>query len=143
MKKKIKSVPEKVKSDKPKRRPVQKDIKALLKDYVTTGHFKAIYLFSDDGLLLVKHVGKRSFDELVATEISVRILEIRQTLENMPALSGIFEVMLERQNGEKLVFRFVNIFSRLMILTVLVPVRKSYRGVLNKLQSDIEKSSII
>ncbi len=140
--KKTNSVPEK-KPVKPKRRPVQKDIKLLFKDYTGADGFKAVYLFSDEGLLLVKHGSKRNFDELSATELSARILEIKAAMDNIPALSGVHEVMLERNNGEKLVFRFVQVFSRPMVLIVLVLPRKAYRGLLNKLQNDVEKSAIL
>lgn len=118
--------------------PFQKACEALMKEMVQVGSFDAILLFSAEGLALAKHVAREELlQEKRAVELSVLIGKMQKVIRHMSALDPLREILIEDQEGKKLVFRYLHIFEQTAILVFVIPPHRNYRGLANRLSKAI------
>ncbi len=122
--------------------PFQLHIEREMKELVQVGGYDAIYLFNPEGLVLAAHVESESMlREGHAVEFSVMISKMQKVVRRMSGLSDLKEVVIEDQEGKRLVFRFLPVFAQPAILLMVIPAMRSYRGLANRLCRIIEQSS--
>jgi len=69
----------------------------------------------------------------------VMIAKMVRVMTHLGAINSVHELYLEAKDGAKVVFRFVSLFEQPALLVLLVPVKKSYRGLTNRIAKAIEK----
>jgi hypothetical protein len=76
-------------------------------------------------------------DRLV--ELSLLFRELKKMADLMGQISNIKELIVEGNNRRKVVFRFFQAFNQEVVLAIVVPPKKSYRGLTNSLIKTIEQ----
>lgn len=102
-----------------------------MKEIVQGGNCEAIYLFNDEGLVMAQYDRRQSLDQIAATELSIMMAKVQSIVKKIARLSQIKEINVEDDFGKRLIFRFVPFLEREIVLVLVVPPRKSYRGVSN------------
>ncbi len=108
------------------------DLVGILDRLNTEGEFVASVLTDIDGIPLVSAVtGEKDLTEPLAAVIPL----VRQSVQRSNAQVGLAEaneVVVNNSDGARLVSRFFEVEERLFILVCIVPVKRSYRKVMNK-----------
>ena len=122
-------------------RPLQYNIEAFMNDVVHLGNYEAVYLFDKDGLALAQSSSVKVLSDLKAVEVSVMMNKVQKIIQDIGGLSKIKEIVIEDDNKRKMVFRFIQFFGQTTILVIVIPAKKSYRGLTNRLEKLIAKQS--
>lgn len=119
----------------------QLKIETFMSEVINLGNYETAYLISEEGLTLA-HKNK---DEIVhedrLVEMGVIFQDIQKMADVMGKISEIKELTLEGNNKRKIIFRFFYAFDQKVILALVIPPQKTYRGLTNKLVRLIQKIS--
>jgi len=112
-------------------------IDSLLETALAAGHFQALYLYSMDGLPIARagDLDIRLGNGLL--EVALIILEIKNAGARPGGPEDLYEVVVEGTNKVRFIYRMVNFLDRPALLAVIIPTRRAYRGVVNRLQKAI------
>lgn len=119
----------------------QERIENFMKEVVELGNYEMAYLLSQEGLLLAQSKSAEIIPEDRLVEMSVLFQEIQQMADVMAGISEIKELTLEGTNKRKIIFRFFDAFDQSVTLALIIPPKKTYRGLTNKLVRLVTKVS--
>jgi len=119
----------------------QEKIENFMKEVLELGNYEMAYLLSEEGLLLAQSKTDEIVPEDRLIEMSVLFQEIQKMADVMAGISEIKELAIEGYNKRKIIFRIFDAFSQRVTLALIVPPRKTYRGLTNKLVRIIQKVS--
>ncbi|MFQ5602767.1 MAG: hypothetical protein ACE5HS_05810 [bacterium] len=119
----------------------QEIIEEQMKQISDRGSYDMVHLFSDEGLPLAEYYHDRIIEKDRLVELSVLLREVRKMADVMGQISNIKEMIVEGFNHRKIVFRFFRAFNQEVVLAIVVPPKKSYRGLTNLLVRTIENIS--
>ncbi len=111
---------------------LQKKIELLLKESVCTGELEAMFLYDQQGLPIAGFSSNTNLGEMMAVEISVLIMTIKDKLSQLGNNSGLKEILIENEESKRFVFRFIPFYHESAVLVVVVPPRKRYRAIVNR-----------
>jgi len=117
-------------------------IERAMQQIVQLGHFEEVYLFTEDALPLARADGQNQVGIEMIIESAILLLGLREITKTLGPESEPSEIVIEGHNHRKIVFRFLEFFNKSTILAFVVPPRKSFRGLANRLESLIQKVSI-
>lgn len=120
----------------------QEIIEEYLNEVKSQGNYETAFLFSQEGLPMAEVRGGSAViteDRLI--EMSVLFQEIRKMADVMGGISELREIVLEGNNKKKIIFRFFKGFDQTVVLALVIPPLKSYRGLTNKLLRIVQKLS--
>ncbi len=113
---------------------IQDAMQAILE----SGNYDMVHLFSSEGLPLAECYKNGIVPKDRLVELSILFRELKQMADLMGQISNIKELILEGNNQRKIVFRFFQAFNQEVVLAIVVPPKKSYRGLTNSLIKTIE-----
>ena len=119
----------------------QEKIENFMSEVIKLGNYETAYLLSEEGLALAHDMADEIVPEERLVEISVLFQEIQKMADVMGGISEIKELVIEGHNKRKIIFRFFNAFDQNVILSLIIPPQKTYRGFTNKLVRLIQKVS--
>ncbi len=119
----------------------QENIENFMKEVIELGNYEMAYLLSQEGLLLAQSKTAEIIPEDRLVEMSVLFQEIQQMADVMAGISDIKELAIEGLNKRKIIFRFFDAFDQSVTLALIIPPKKTYRGLTNKLVRLIKKVS--
>ncbi|MBC8184577.1 hypothetical protein H8E88_26070 [candidate division KSB1 bacterium] len=119
----------------------QEKIENFMSQVIKLGNYETAYLLSEEGLSLAHDMADEVVPEERLVEMSVLFQEIQQMADVMGGISEINELIIEGHNKRKIIFRFFNAFDQKVVLTLVIPPQKTYRGFTNKLVRLIQKVS--
>ena len=120
----------------------QRVIQANLDELVHVGGIDAAWLFSLEGLAMAK--SSRSgqvLNEVQAVEWIVMIAKMHRVLPKLGVTKPVLDLSIENTSGRRWIFRFLDVWGQTTVLMLLVPERKTYRGLLSRITKSIEKWS--
>jgi hypothetical protein len=123
--------------------PLQDNIEMQMQEAVSLGNFEAVYLYDKEGLLIAECDGSLEDDKHRIIQISLMVHKVKGFVHDLASLSDLKEMALEDMEGRKIIFRFIAFFNQPAILVAIVPLRKKYRGLTNRLQRSISNMSFI
>lgn len=115
----------------------QELIEQKMQEIVSLGNYEAAYLFSNEGLPLARATANGAEDADRLAEISLLFHDIRRLALSLGGIEKLREVLIEGDNGRKIVFRFFPAFHEEVILVAVISPRKSYRKLTNELQRKV------
>jgi hypothetical protein len=118
---------------------IQDILEKLLRDFVLHGGIETVYLLDEEGLSLTRYPKSKALGEADAVEITQMMYEARKIAMNSLGTSRVREIFIETHERRKIVFRFMTFFDQVVTLVFIVPARKPYRGLTNRLQREIQK----
>jgi hypothetical protein len=116
-------------------------IENFMNEVVGMGKYEMGFLFSEDGLPMAEVHGNATIPEDRLIEMSMLFQEVMKMADVMGGISEIREIIIEGANRRKLIFRFFKAFKQNLILALVIPPDKSYRGLTNKLMKLINSLS--
>jgi hypothetical protein len=119
----------------------QERIESFMKEVIALGNYEMAYLLSEEGLPLAQSKTAEVIPEDRLVEMSIIFQQIQQMADVMAGISEIKELTLEGTNKTKIAFRFFKAFDQSVILALIIPEKKAYRGLTNKLVRLIKKVS--
>lgn len=119
----------------------QEKIEAFMSEVIKLGNYETAYLLSEEGLTLANSNANEIVPGDRLVEMSVLFQEIQKMADVMGGISEIKELVIEGHNKRKIIFRFFNAFDEKVILSLIIPPQKTYRGLTNKLMRLIQKVS--
>lgn len=119
----------------------QEKIENFMKEVLELGNYEMAYLLSQEGLLLAQSKNDEIVPEDRLVEMSVLFQEIQKMADVMAGISEIKELVIEGYNKRKIIFRIFDAFSQRVTLALIIPPRKTYRSLTNKLVRLIKKIS--
>lgn len=118
---------------------LQEKIEEQMKKIVHLGAYQSVFLFDQEGLQLAQYAPEGVVEEVRVIEISMMILEINKTVENLAGITDLKEIMVEGLDGKKIIFRFIPFYGQTAIFVAVIPRHKTYRSLTNRLQRAIIK----
>ena len=112
-----------------------------MKRIIDLENFEVAHLFSEEGLLLAAASRTCPVDQDSLDEITLHFQELRKITDVMDNVLDLKEIILEGEGSRKLVFRFFKAFDQLVVLSLVIPPRKTYRKFTNGLVKIIRKVS--
>ncbi len=119
----------------------QEKIENFMSEVIKLGNYETAYLMSEEGLTLAHRLVGEIVPEERLTEMAVIFQDIQKMADVMGGISEIKELVMEGHNKRKIIFRFFNAFDQKVILSFVIPPKKTYRGLTNKLVRLIQKVS--
>ncbi len=119
----------------------QEKIESFMKEVMESGNYEMAFLLSQEGLTLAQADGEAIVPEDRLVELSIQFQEIQKMADVMGGISEIRELVIEGHNKRKIVFRFFDAFEQSVVLALIIPPRKTYRGLTNKLVRLVKKIS--
>jgi len=116
-------------------------IEEYMNEVVGLGNYEMAYLLSEEGLTMAEVKGTDVVPEDRLVEMSMLFQEVLKMADVMGGISELREIVLEGQNRRKIIFRFFKAFNQSLMLALVIPPRKTYRGLTNKLTRMIKKMS--
>ena len=111
----------------------QELIEDYMKEIIGLGNYEMAYLYSQEGLPMAEIKGENIVPEDRLIEMSMLFQEIIKMADVMGGISELKEIMLEGNNRRKIIFRFFQGFNQSLVLALVIPPRKTYRSLTNKL----------
>ncbi|MBN1543443.1 hypothetical protein JW992_14985 [candidate division KSB1 bacterium] len=108
---------------------LQFELEAALGEIVRKGSYEAVFLFTEEGLILAQHNRRHLLSEQRSTEFALLMNRLKKLIRSFGGLSRLKEIVMEDEYGKKLIFRFVPFMNQISVLVAVVPPRKSYRGL--------------
>lgn len=118
---------------------LQEKIEEQMKTIVQLGNYQSVFLFDQDGLQLAQYAPEGIVEEVRVIEISMMIMEIKKTVDNLAGITDLREIMVEGFDGKKIIFRFIPFYGQMAIFVAVIPRHTSYRMLTNRLQRAIMK----
>jgi len=119
----------------------QQKIEEFMREIIGMGNYEMAYLFSHEGLPMAEVKGDGIFPEDRLVELSILFQEVQKMADIMGGISKLKEMIVEGNNQRKIIFRFFMAFDQSLVLALVIPPRKTYRGLTNKLVNIIQKIS--
>ncbi len=119
----------------------QQKIENFMSEVIKLGNYETAYLMSEEGLTLAHSLVDEVVPEERLIEMAVIFQDIQKMADVMGGISEIKELVMEGNNKRKIIFRFFNAFDQKVILSLVIPPKKTYRGLTNKLVRLIQKVS--
>ena len=119
----------------------QEKIENFMSEVIKLGNYETAYLMSEEGLTLAHSLVDEVIPEERLIEMAVIFQDIQKMADVMGGISEIKELVMEGHNKRKIIFRFFNAFDQKVILSFVIPPKKTYRGLTNKLVRLIQKVS--
>ena len=119
----------------------QEKIQQFMSEIIDDGNYESAYLFSDEGLTLASATKEQIIEEDRFVEMSMILQNIQKMADVMGGIDNIRELIIDGNNRRKIVFRFFHAFDQDLVLALIIPPRKSYRGLTNKLIRLVQKIS--
>ena len=119
----------------------QEKIENFMSEVIKLGNYESAYLMSEEGLALAHSLVDEIVPEERLIEMAVIFQDIQKMADVMGGISEIKELVMEGNNKRKIIFRFFNAFDQKVILSLVIPPKKTYRGLTNKLVRLIQKIS--
>jgi len=119
----------------------QEIIESFMNEVVGLGNYEMAFLYSEEGLPMAEVRGQETIPEDRLVEMSMIFQEVMKMADVMGGITEIREIVLEGSNRRKLIFRFFESFDQNLILALVIPPKKTYRGLTNKLMRLIQKIS--
>jgi len=119
----------------------QENIENFMAEVIKLGNYETAYLISEEGLTLAHSLVDEVLPEERLIEMSVLFQDIQKMADVMGGISEIKELVMEGHNKRKIIFRFFNAFDQKVILSLIIPPQKTYRGLTNKLVRLIQRVS--
>lgn len=119
----------------------QSRIEEKMSEISEMGNYDMVRLFSSEGLPLAEYYNDQIIEEDRLTELSMLFRQVKKMADVMGQISNIKEMIVEGYNHRKIIFRFFEAFNQDVVLAIVVPPQKSYRGLTNSLVRTIEKIS--
>lgn len=116
-------------------------IEQRMKEILDRGNYDMVHLFSQEGLPLAESFSDHVIEKDRLAEMSILFRELEKMADVMGRISNIKEMIVEGYNQRKIVFRFFSAFNQEVVLAIVVPPKKTYRGLTNSLIRTIEKVS--
>jgi hypothetical protein len=117
-------------------------IQDAMRAILDSGNYDMVHLFSSEGLPLAECYSNGVVPKDRLVELSILFRELKQMADLMGKISNIKELILEGNNHRKVVFRFFRAFNQEVVLAIVVPPKKSYRGLTNSLIKTIEEIAL-
>ncbi len=134
------SISKKANSKKTKnKQSLQEKIEEQMKEIVNLGNYQSVFLFDQEGLQLAQYAPEGIVEEVRVIEISLMIVELKKTVNNLAGIADLKEIMVEGFDGKKIIFRFIPFYGQMAIFVAVIPRHKSYRLLTNRLQNAIIK----
>lgn len=114
---------------------IQDAMRAILE----SGNYDMVHLFSNEGLPIAESYNNGIVPKERLVELSILFRELKKMADLMGQISNIKELIVEGNNHRKIVFRFFRAFNQEVVLAIVVPPKKSYRGLTNSLIKTIEQ----
>lgn len=114
-------------------------IEETMKEISERGNYDMVHLFSNEGLPMAEYYDQTIIQKDRLLELSILFREIRKMADVMGQISNVKEMIIEGYNRRKIVFRFFRAFNQDVVLAIVVPPGKTYRGLTNRLVRTIEK----
>ena len=114
-------------------------IEEYMNDVVGLGNYEMACLFSQEGLPMAEVKGADVLPEDRLVEMSILFQDVRKMADVMGGISELKELILEGNNRRKIIFRFFEGFDQSLVLALVIPPKKTYRSLTNKLVRIIEK----
>lgn len=119
--------------------PFHRAVYREMREMCQIGGFVAVYLFDQEGLPLISHVAHSGLlNEEHAVEFAVLMAKLKKVIKRMSGLGPLKELVIEDSDGKRLVFRFLQLFGQSVLLVLVVPAQRSYRGLASRLCRLIE-----
>jgi len=115
-------------------------IEQKIKELVQSGNYEIAHLFTEEGFTLAGYSNGREAEMNRLTEIYMHIHEVVKNSHEMD-LQDIREIVIEEEGRRKIIFRPVKAFNQTVILSLIVPPKKSYKGITNGLVKLIERTT--
>lgn len=119
--------------------PPQTLIEEKMKEIIARGNYDMVHLFSNEGLPLAEYYNEHIIEKDRLAELSILFREVKKMADVMGRISNIKEMIVEGYNHRKIVFRFFRAFNQEVVLAIVTPPKKSYRGLTNSLIRTIEQ----
>ena len=119
----------------------QVKIENFMKEVMKLGNYEMAFLLSQEGLTLAQAQNETIVPEDRLVELSIQFQEIQKMADVMGGISEIRELVIEGHNKRKIIFRFFKAFEQSVVLALIIPPRKTYRGLTNKLVRLVQKIS--
>jgi len=119
----------------------QVKIENFMKEVMKLGNYEMAFLLSQEGLTLAQAQNETIVPEDRLVELSIQFQEIQKMADVMGGISEIREMVIEGHNKRKIIFRFFKAFEQSVVLALIIPPRKTYRGLTNKLVRLVQKIS--
>ena len=119
----------------------QEQIQQFMSEIIKDGSYETAYLFSEEGLTLAHRTKEKLIDEDRFVEMSMILQNIQRMADVMGGIDNIRELIIDGNNRRKIVFRFFRAFDQNLVLALIIPPRKPYRGMTNKLVRLVQKIS--
>ena len=119
----------------------QENIENFMAEVIKLGNYETAYLISEEGLTLAHSLVDEVLPEERLIEMSVLFQDIQKMADVMGGISEIKELVMEGHNKRKIIFRFFNAFDQKVIVSLIIPPQKTYRGLTNKLVRLIQRVS--
>ena len=116
-------------------------IETEMRRVIELGNFEIAHLFSEEGLLLAAASRACPVDPDSLDEITLHFQELRKITDVMDNVLDLKEIILEGEGSRKLAFRFFRAFDQLVVLSLVIPPRKTYRKFTNGLVKLIQSVS--
>ncbi len=116
-------------------------IEKKMKEVSDRGNFEMVHLFSNEGLPLAGYFNDQIIEKDRLAELSILFREIKKMADVRGKISNVKETIIEGYNRRKIIFRFFQAFDQDVVLSIVVPPKKAYRGLTNMLVRTIEKVS--
>ncbi len=119
----------------------QNVIENFMNEVVGMGNYEMAFLFSEEGLPMAEVKGDGIIPEDRLVEMSLLFQEVMKMADVIGGISEVREIVIEGMNRRRIIFRFFRAFDQNLVLAVVIPPRKTYRGLTNKLVRLIQKLS--
>lgn len=117
-------------------------IETKMQEISEVGNYDMIQLLSSEGLPLAEYCGQQVIEKNRLAEMSILFHEVKKMADVMGKISNVKEVVIEGYSGRKIVFRFFHALNQDVILAIVVPPKKAFRGLTNSLIRVIKKITI-
>lgn len=122
--------------------PPQMAMEEFIQKAVAIGRYEHAFLLSEEGLLLAgDHSDNRIMQDLLI-ELTGFLREVKKMAETVGGIRQLKEIVIEGDTSKKIIFRFFPAFQQVVALAAIVPEKKSYRSVTNKLIRSVDKISM-
>jgi len=119
----------------------QEKIEKFMSEVIKLGNYETAYLLSEEGLALAHELADEIVPEERLVELMVIFQQVQKMADVMGGISEIKELVIEGHNKRKIIFRFFDAFDQKVILALIIPPQKTYRGFTNRLVQLIQKVS--
>ncbi|MFZ5516311.1 MAG: hypothetical protein ACOY90_06710 [Candidatus Zhuqueibacterota bacterium] len=119
----------------------QEKIENFMNEVMKSGNYEMAFLLSQEGLSLAQAKSNEIVPEDRLVELSIQFQEIQRMADVMGGISEIHELTIEGLNKRKIIFRFFHAFEQSVVLALIIPPQKTYRGLTNRLVRLIQEVS--